>query len=43
MLLFVWFGSDLEIAIFMHDGCLVRNYLMTLKYLIPGFYIYIFI
>lgn len=43
MFRFVWFGSNLEIAIFMHDECLVRNCLITLKSFTPGFHIYFFI
>lgn len=43
MFLFVCFGSDLEIAIFMHDGCLARNCLVTLKRFTPGFHIHFFI
>lgn len=40
---FVWFGSDLEIAIFIHDECLVRNCLAIVKYLAPGFHMYVLI
>lgn len=43
MFRFVWFGSNLEIAIFMHDECLVRKCLITLKSFTPGFHIYFFI